>query len=134
MKRLGMKLGLLAALGLSSIAAPGAALAAGWRGGGGYHGGGYHGGGYRGGYAPHVAPAPVYRGAPAWGGHVRTYAPAYTRTWVPGYWGLHGGTRLWIGGSWAYPPYAGWFWVAPHWQWNGYQWVWQQGYWAPPSY
>jgi hypothetical protein len=124
------RLSLIAALGAMLLAVPGSAMAQGW--------GGHPGGGWRGGYAPapRVAPAPVPRGyaGPAWGGHVRGYAPARNRVFVPGYWGHHGGTRVWIGGAWTLPPYAGWFWVAPHWQWNGYQWVWQEGYWAPPAY
>src|SRR5262245_16973442 len=132
------RLGLIAVLALSMLAAPGAALAAGWSG----HAGGWRGGGH---FA--AAPAPVYRmpgprvvpapgprvyPAPAYGGYVRTYAPARTRMWVPGYWGLHGATRVWVAGAYAYPPFAGWVWVAPHWAWNGYQWFWQEGYWSAP--
>jgi hypothetical protein len=129
------RLGLIAALGLSLVAAPGAASAAGWS-------------AYPVAPAPRVytAPARVYpapvvprgyvapvpRGsiAPAWRGHA-TYAPARARVWVPGYWGLRGDTRVWVAGTWTYPPFAGWAWVTPHWAWNGYTWVWQEGYWSP---
>ena len=131
------RLGLISVLGLSLIAAPGAALAAGWSG----HPGGWggHGGGWGGGHyvapAPRVVPAPMARvhAAPVYGGSLR-YAPARGRVWRPGYWGLQGGTRIWIGGGWTFPPFAGWAWVGPHWAWDGYQWVWQEGYWAPPLY
>jgi len=123
------RLGLISALGLSLIAAPGAALAQGWH--------GSPGGVYRGAPmapAPRPVPAPGYY-RPVPGGHDRTYyTPAHTRVWIPGYWGFYGGTRAWMGGAWTYPPFQGWLWVQPHWQWNGYQYVWVEGYWAPPSY
>jgi hypothetical protein len=123
------RLGLISALALSTLAAPGAASAAGW---------------------VYVAPAPrvytrpaprvyvaptrVYTGQVPRGYAADPYGPARTRVWVPGYWGLRGDTRVWVAGNYSYPPFAGWAWVAPQWTWNGYQWVWQEGYWAPPAY
>jgi hypothetical protein len=137
------RLGLISALALSLVAAPGAATAQ-WRG-----------QPVAPGVAPrpyvappptHVAPVPRGHVAPgprtyvapgprtylAPGGYVRTYAPPSARVWVPGYWGLRGDTRIWVGGAWSYPPFAGWVWVTPRWAWSGYAWVWQEGYWSPP--
>jgi hypothetical protein len=139
------RLGLIGLLGLTLAAAPVAAHAA--------NGVGWRGGGHVVAQAPHVAPAPARRVyvaptrtyvapprtyvAPATPRGYTTYpryAPAHNRVWVPGYWGLSGGTRVWVGGAWTYPPFAGWAWVTPHWAWDGYQWVWVEGTWAPPAY
>ena len=130
------RLWLIGLLGLAPIALPGNARAA--------NGVGWHGVAP----APQVVPAPVPRTyapvprtyvtprtyvAPPYRAYHPAYAPAHARVWVPGYWGLHGGTRIWVGGAWTFPPFAGWVWVAPHWAWNGYQWVWLEGTWAPPD-
>jgi hypothetical protein len=145
--------GLVAALALVLVGAPGAAMAAGWHGGGGGHVGGghfgggavhagvgFHGGGWRGGGA--VA-SPRYAQVPG-GAYHKGYSPNYynhyyatptravARVYVPGYWGWRGGARVWVGPTWAYPPSPGWVWVPAHWAWNGYSWVWQNAYWAPP--
>ena len=131
------RLGLIGLLGLALAAVPVTARAAngvGWR----------HGGGVvaQGPYAPRTYATPRYQAvprtyytAPSYRGYYHPrYAPATARVWVPGYWGLSGGTRIWVGGNWMYPPFAGWTWAAPHWAWNGYQWVWVEGTWAAPPY
>jgi hypothetical protein len=143
-------LGLVAALSMVLVGAPGAAMAAGWRGGGGgsghfgggavHAGVGFHGGsGWRGGGA--VA-SPRYAQVPGGAFH-KGYSPTFyqrnfvtarpgARVYVPGYWGWRGGARVWVGPTWAYPPSPGWVWVPARWVWNGFSWVWQNGYWAPP--
>lgn len=132
------RLGLVSVLGIAMLAAPIAAWAGEWHGGG---------GGWRG--RAHVGPAPagiprggpVYRHAPHV--HVRPHLHVrpsihvgvvpHARVWAPGQWGHAAGARVWVGANWAYPPYPGWVWIAPRWAWNGYGWIWEQGYWAPPG-
>jgi YXWGXW repeat-containing protein len=119
------RFGLISALGLSLMAAPGAALATGW-------------GGH-----PTTPPPRVYAPPPAYvvptpRAHVvpvrQRYVGAHTRIWVPAHWGLRGGSRVFVAGTWSFPPFAGWVWITPRWAWNGYGWVWQEGQWAPPVY
>ena len=121
------RLGLIFALGLALVAAPGAALATGWA-------------GYPTTLPPRVyaPPAPPGYTVPVPRAYVvptqQRYVSARSRVWVPGHWGLRGDTRIWVAGQWTYPPFARWVWITPRWAWNGYGWVWEEGQWAPPVY
>jgi len=121
------RFGLISALGLSLLAAPGAALAMGW--------GGYPTTPPPRVYAPPAPPAYAVPTPRAYVAPVRQrYVGAYSRVWVPAHWGLRGDTRVFVAGNWSFPPFAGWVWITPRWAWDGYQWVWQEGQWAPPVY